>query len=157
MTQPDDYDDTEVDDQQPTAEPNWRRQLERKAEKAAREAAENKAAAEAARRELAFVKAGVDPDSPKAKYFVRGYEGELTVDAIKAEAAQLGLVDAPAPPAEEIPAAERAAHERIAASAAGTSVPGGRDWNAEMAQAAKEEGPAGVLRIAREKGTVIAE
>jgi hypothetical protein len=34
--------------------------------------------AEAAQRELAFVKAGVNPDSAAAKYFVKGYDGELT-------------------------------------------------------------------------------
>ena len=48
--------------------------------------------AEAATRELAFVKAGVDPDSAAAKYFVKGYDGELTPEAIRAAAEEANLV-----------------------------------------------------------------
>jgi hypothetical protein len=48
--------------------------------------------AEAAQRELAFVKAGVDPDSAAAKYFVKGYDGELTPEAIRAAAEEANLV-----------------------------------------------------------------
>ena len=48
--------------------------------------------AEAATRELAFVKAGVDPDSAAAKYFVKGYDGELTAEAIRAAAEEANLV-----------------------------------------------------------------
>ena len=44
--------------------------------------------AEAAKRELAFVKAGVDPESAAAKYFVKGYDGELSAEAIRAAAAE---------------------------------------------------------------------
>jgi hypothetical protein len=55
------------------------------AEAAAREA-------EIAKRELAFVKAGVNPDDPASKYFVKGYDGELTVEAIKAAATEARLL-----------------------------------------------------------------
>jgi hypothetical protein len=48
--------------------------------------------AEAAQRELAFVKAGVNPDSAAAKYFVKGYDGELTPEAIRAAAEEANLV-----------------------------------------------------------------
>jgi hypothetical protein len=48
--------------------------------------------AEAAQRELAFVKAGVNPDSTAAKYFVKGYDGELTPEAIRAAAEEANLV-----------------------------------------------------------------
>lgn len=46
---------------------------------------EAKADAEAARRELAFAKAGIDTDSPKGKMFVKAYDGELDSAAIKAQ------------------------------------------------------------------------
>lgn len=61
------------------------------------------AEAEAVKRENAFLKAGIDPDSPKAKYFVKGYDGELTKDAILAEAKEAGVLEerTPPPPAEE--------------------------------------------------------
>ena len=48
--------------------------------------------AEAAQRELAFVKAGVNPDSAAAKYFAKGYDGELTPEAIRAAAEEANLV-----------------------------------------------------------------
>ncbi len=48
--------------------------------------------AEAAKRELNFVKAGVDPNDPKYKYFVKGYDGELTPDAIRQAAEEASLI-----------------------------------------------------------------
>lgn len=69
------------------------------------------------RRELAFTKAGLDGDSdPRLAYFVNGYTGELTRDAIRAEAARVGFIepDAPAEPVET-PA------ERVVNSAAGAA------------------------------------
>lgn len=53
-------------------------------------------------RELAFVKAGIDTTSKPAQALLNSYEGELTVEAIKAEATEWGLAPAggdTAPPA----------------------------------------------------------
>ena len=72
--------------------------------------------AEAAKRELAFVKAGVDPDSGAAKYFVKGYDGELTAEAIRAAAEEASLI----PSEKKEVAAEQQAWNRVAqASRAG--------------------------------------
>ena len=72
--------------------------------------------AEAATRELAFVKAGVDPDSAAAKYFVKGYDGELTAEAIRAAAEEANLI----PSQKKEVAAEQQAWNRVAqASRAG--------------------------------------
>ena len=72
--------------------------------------------AEAAKRELAFVKAGVDPDSAAAKYFVKGYDGELTSEAIRAAAEEASLI----PSQKKEVAAEQQAWNRVAqASRAG--------------------------------------
>ena len=62
--------------------------------------------AEQLKRENAFLKAGLDPEDPKAKYFVKGYDGELTKEAIVAEATAAGILGAPAPKAEEPPVEE---------------------------------------------------
>jgi hypothetical protein len=77
--------------------------------------------AEAAQRELAFVKAGVDPESAAAKYFVKGYDGELTPEAIRAAAEEANLVSSEKKEA----AGEQQAWNRVAqASRAGeTSEP----------------------------------
>jgi hypothetical protein len=72
--------------------------------------------AEAATRELAFVKAGVDPDSAAAKYFVKGYDGELTPEAIRVAAEEASLI----PSQKKEVAAEQQAWNRVAqASRAG--------------------------------------
>lgn len=53
------------------------------------------------KRKIAFMEAGIDTNDPKAKYFVKGYEGELTTEAIKAEAAEAGILgEKPAPSTE---------------------------------------------------------
>lgn len=44
------------------------------------------------KRELAFRDAGINPSDPKLRYFVKGYDGEVTVDAIKAAATEAGFL-----------------------------------------------------------------
>lgn len=53
---------------------------------------EQAAMAAQAQRELTFVKAGINPDDPRAKYFVKGYDGELTVDAIRNAASEAAIL-----------------------------------------------------------------
>lgn len=45
-----------------------------------------------ASRELAFVKAGINTADPMAKYFVKGYDGEISPDAIRAAAIEARLI-----------------------------------------------------------------
>jgi hypothetical protein len=72
--------------------------------------------AEAAKRELAFVKAGVDPEAAGAKWFVKGYDGEFTAEAIRAAAEEANLI----PSQKKEVAAEQQAWNRVAqASRAG--------------------------------------
>lgn len=107
----------------------------RQAEKAARDA-EAKAAETA--RVNAFLRAGIDPEDKKAGYFFRGYDGELTPEAIRAAALEAGFTEAapgapaatPSPTAdgtqaqptpEQVKAAELAAQGRIDAAGTGAS------------------------------------
>jgi len=76
--------------------------------KAAEGGKQAKREAEMAKRELAFVKAGVDTDSKPARALLENYEGELSKEAIQAEAKDWGLVkDAESEPAPD-PAASQA-------------------------------------------------
>lgn len=95
------------------SKPNWRRNLEDRAK------AGDEAVAELAqlRRELSFRDAGVDPASKQGQYFMRGYDGEMTVDAIRAEAAELGLAGDSNPPASQAPPVDYGAEQRIAMAA----------------------------------------
>lgn len=66
--------------------------------KAAEGGAKARAEAELAKKELAFVKAGINTDTKPARALLESYSGELTPDAIKAEAADWGLIQAAATP-----------------------------------------------------------
>jgi len=118
----DEYDDDEQEDQQPQRTRNggdgWRKKLEADNEQLR---AQNAAGA-AAIRELAFVKAGVDINDPRAEYFVKGYDGDLTADAIKAKAETIGLFAAPAASNTD-PNAESIQRMHEATSTSGRGVP----------------------------------
>jgi hypothetical protein len=94
--------DFETDEQEPVETP----QELRAAAKAGKAA---KVEAEAARRELAFTKAGIDTDSDRGQMFMDSYKGELDKDAIKTKFDSIfGTVEAPNDDQDE---AERAAAE----------------------------------------------
>lgn len=57
--------------------------------------------AELAKKELAFVKAGINTDTKPAQALLRSYDGDLTTEAIQAEAREWSLLDAPKEP--EVP------------------------------------------------------
>ena len=59
--------------------------------------------ASALERENVMLKAGVDTESALGKMFSRAYDGELTVDAVRTQAAEVGALNATAPPAEPNP------------------------------------------------------
>ena len=151
MTQPydDDYqDDDDQTDQQPERNP-LRTQLKRQEKeiKALREQADLGATAT---RALEFAKAGINLGDPKSGVFVRGYDGELTLEAIKAAGVDFGLVDAPTPQADTSP--ERAASQRMDQAVAGSSASVGRDFDAEMNAAST---PEDLDRLAAEKHTAL--
>jgi hypothetical protein len=89
---------------------------------------------ENAARELAFVKAGVDVNAPIAKYFVKGYDGELSADAIRVAAQEANLIQ----PAQQdkVQASEQQAWARVnSASQAGEKFEPVTDWSAKMSSA----------------------
>ena len=84
----------------------------------ATKAAEAKAVA--AQRESAFLRAGIDPDAKEgmAGLFAKGYDGDLTVEAIKAAALSTGLIQPPPATAAQVQGVEDlAASQRIAGAA----------------------------------------
>ena len=102
--------------------------------------------AEAATRELAFVKAGVDPDSAAAKYFVKGYDGELTPEAIRAAAEEANLI----PSQKKEVAAEQQAWNRVAqASRAGETSDAPVDYSQRINAAKSSDEVMALLAQAR--------
>lgn len=117
---PEDLDDLDGDnggEQRTPAE--WA--AKRRSDKAARDA---KAEADALRRELAFAKAGIDVDKdPRLAYFVKGYEGEATPEAVLKAAQDAGFVEPPptGPTAQQQESLD--ANGRIDAAASGATGP----------------------------------
>ena len=109
---------------------------------------EANARANAAERKALFFEAGLDPTDPRAKYFVKGYDGEMTVDEIKAEASEAGLIG-DFKPADTIPAEEKAALSRVDETAK-SAESADEDFASKIALAASEEE---VLAILRESGS----
>lgn len=72
------------------------------------------AAGKAAQRELVLIKAGIPTDTALGKLFAKAYEGELTVDVIKAAAIEATIIPDPANDPKLV--AEQGAQERIAAA-----------------------------------------
>ena len=141
----DDDDDTDVEDNQEERSPSeWAtlRRAQKAQKKAEREANE-------AKRAMAFLKAGIDPDSPKAKYFVKGYEGEATAEAIRAEALAAGIIEQPQEQVDQEPLDAQA---RIAEAASGVGQGDMELAVAQLDQAFAQGGVEGMLTHLQQMG-----
>lgn len=122
----------------------WVRDLEKRAKGA--ETA--KAEAEAAKRELAMLKAGIDLDTPQGKLFAKAYDGESTLDAVKKAAEEYGVIETMnAIPAEELDAIDRV-------SRAG-SVPSSAPMDDPIAALRNAETPDAIIEILKKNGVAI--
>lgn len=130
-------------DSEDESTPEEPRGLRKQIEEQAAKAREAEARAAAAERELAFAKAGLPLSDPKMDYFVKGYDGDLTPEVIRAAAEAAGFLST-APP--DVPADELAQHQQAANLAASATVTP-PDENAEYLTA---------LSQARSKAEVLA-
>lgn len=105
-----------------------------------------------------FVEAGIDPKNTQHGYFMRGYQGEINVEAIKAAATEAGYLTPPEPDAAQQAALE--AQQRVANASAGATPRGAMDeatMRAEMEKAAAEGGSDDIMAVARKYGAVSVE
>lgn len=110
---------------------------------------EKAAEAEKLQKELAFSKAGIPMDAPMAKYFIKGYEGEFTPEAIRKAAEEANLLQAQTPTA---PAPEQQAWSRMQkASTAGETSEPVVDWNQRINQAKSADEVMQLLAQARQE------
>jgi ribosomal protein L12E/L44/L45/RPP1/RPP2 len=106
--------------------------------------------AEALKREYAFVKAGIPMDDPMAKYFVKGYEGEITPEAIRTAAEEARLIQAAADNAAT--KSEADAWNRLSrAQRAGETSEPVVDWNSKLNQARNQDEVMQILAQARQE------
>ena len=110
---------------------------------------EKAAEAEKLQKELAFSKAGIPMDAPMAKYFIKGYEGEFTPEAIRKAAEEANLLQAQTPTA---PVPEQQAWSRMQkASTAGETSEPIVDWNQRINQAKSADEVMQLLAQARQE------
>ena len=83
------------------SEPNFRRKLENRATSAEARAEVAEAKLASYERQDTFRSAGIDLNDPRVKYFVKGYEGELDVDAIRMEAEAAGFLNVATQPSSQ--------------------------------------------------------
>ena len=105
------------------------------------------AEADAIRRENAFMKAGIPMDNPMAKYFVKGYDGNLDPEAIRQAAVEARLISPPdtTPTADEAQAWQRT--NKIAAGAQTAQPP--VDWSRRLNEARNPQEVEAILAEAR--------
>lgn len=112
-----------------------------------------------AKRELAFAKAGIDPDDPRMRYFVKGYEGDLTPAAVRQAATEAGFISAPAEsgPDQVQQATVQQAQERVMTASAGAVIEDASEAAAyaRLEQAMEEGGVTAMLEVARQYGIPI--
>lgn len=108
------------------------------------------AEAEAVKREMAFLKAGVPMDNPVAKYFVKGYDGEITPEAIRQAAEEANLIAKAAENAQAKSEADAWGRISRAQRAGETSDPV-VDWNAKINAAKNEQEVMQILAQARQE------
>ena len=109
------------------------------------------------RRELAFTKAGINPDDPKMRYFVRGYDGEMTAEAVRQAALEAGFLatqSAPDPALQQTAAAQ----QRVALAAEGAAYDDISEQAVlnRMEEALNDGGPDAMFEVARQLGIPIA-
>ena len=95
MPEDQEYEDTETEDEESDEGERYVRMTRadiRKLEKSGEKSSKLESEKAEMARELAFLKAGVDTESKVGKLLMKGWEGELDVEAIAAEAAEIGAL-----------------------------------------------------------------
>jgi len=125
-----DTEDTDADERTVTLNRDQIRALERDAKET-----------RAARRELAFVKAGIDTDTPLGQMFFDAYKGDLTSEAIKEAAATIGLGREPEPETPSTPPEEQSStgeRRNLASGATGDLPPNPDDLKPDPRKEARD-------------------
>ena len=150
----DNYEDDETIYDESSSDQNPVRARMKQLEKEAKELRKQVAEFQSTQRELAFVKAGIDPASPQAKYFVKGYDGDLTPEAIRQAAEEAQLI-APQNNPQDADKAAWQQTNRIAAGAETASE--GPSWAKRVRDAASEEELVAIFAEAQAQGVNLGE
>lgn len=145
----DDYSDDDFTEQDSTSGSNPVRQRMKQLEKELREAKKQLADTADVQKKLAFVEAGIPLDSPMAKYFIKGYDGELSAEAIRQAAEEAQLI-APTPQVADTDKQAWRETNRIAAGSEVSPAPPG--WIDRINAANSEQEIMGIFAEAQAQG-----
>lgn len=138
----------EDDDQQSNRKDPVRARL-KQLEKELREKDARIAQLAEAEKRMTFMEAGINTSDPKFKYFVKGYDGELTPEAIRQAAEEAQLI-APQPSVDEADKQGWQTTNRIAAGA--ESSPEGPGWIKRIQDAESEDELMAIFAEAQAQG-----
>ena len=142
----DDFDTNEVDEQE-DASPRGLRRAANKSKKLEQELNEM-------RRELAFARAGLPLDDPKMKYFIKGYDGELSAESVREAALEAGFLASQDSSNEPQLQQAAAAQQRVMSASAGAIYEDASEEAAlaRLESAMEEGGVEAMLEVARQYG-----
>lgn len=144
----------EDDDQPETSSQNPVRARMKQLEKELREANKRLAESSELQKKVAFMEAGIPLDSPMSKYFIKGYDGELTAEAIRQAAEEAQLIASPTP----VNDGDRNGWRETNRIAAGSEVaPGPPSWTKRIADANSEAELMAVFAEAQAQGIDLSE
>ena len=144
--------EVEIDEDE-EQEPSNLRKAARRGSKASKEN-------EMLRRKLAFYEAGIPMNDPKIKYFINGYDGEISSDSIRAAALEAGFIGSQKP--EEVNANNQevfSAQQRVVEASRGANAHQNSEASAMalLEQAMEEGGVEAMLDMAQQFGMQIGE
>ncbi len=148
----DEYDDDAVDDTDEKPERTNAEWAELRRAKKERDNAKNELAK--MKREAAFMRAGIDPTDQRLSYFVKGYEGETTPDAIRAEAIKAGFLQ-PEGAQDQGDPADIEAQNRVQVAAGGLGADQPDLASAALDAAFKEGGQEGLISYLQQQGVPV--
>lgn len=145
----DDFDSDDVEEQ-PQGDPGDIKSLRRAANSKKKLEQENFEL----KRRLAFVEAGISMGDPKMKYFIKGYDGEMEADAIRAAAMEAGFLASQSQGNDPGLAAAAAAQNRVMQASSGVAFEGLTEEAAlaQLEAAMEEGGVEAMLDVARQFG-----
>jgi peptidoglycan hydrolase CwlO-like protein len=148
-------DDTYEDDyEQQASETNPVRARMKQLEKAVREKDALLAKYAETEKKMTFMEAGINTSDPKFKYFVKGYDGEMTPEAITQAAVEAQLITPQASPADVDKAAWQQTN-RIAAGAETASA--GPSWVKRIRDASSADELSAIFAEAQAQGVDLGE
>ena len=106
------------------------------------------------KRELAFAKAGLPMNDPKMNYFVKGYEGDMTAEAIRQAALESGFLTSQGQEDDSVVDNVAAAQQRVMSASSGVAYEGLSEEAAlaQLESAMEEGGMEAMLDVARQFG-----